>query len=259
MHVAPGGMKGNAKTMFALGLLAGIAVCTTIALVYIVIAITSGKGLSLNLGTSAAAAAPAAPAVPTAAADPTQQQAAAAGPVKPVDDKTDHIRGAKNAKVTLIEYSDFECPYCKQYHDTVEQALRDYPNDVRLVYRHFPLSFHQNAEKEAEASECVAELGGNNAFWAFHDYVFQKTTSNGTGFALDQLSVAAKQAGVDPTKFQNCLDSGKYAAKVAQDESEGSAAGVTGTPSTFVNGTILEGAVPYAQLKSAIDAALAKH
>lgn len=253
-----GPFQGSPKTMFFMGLFAGIAACTTLALLLVVSSVASGKGLVLGQGGTKAADTAAA-AQPTAqqpaAQQPTAQQPAA-GPVKPFDAKTDHWIGGKDAKVTLIEYSDFECPFCKRHFATMQQVLKDYPNDVRLVFRHFPLSFHQNAEKEAEASECVADLGGNDAFWKFHDIIFTQTTSNGTGFALDQLGPAAKSSGVDQKKFQDCLDSGKFAKKVAQDQTEGGAAGVEGTPATFVNGDLVSGAVPYATFKAKIDAAL---
>jgi len=139
--------------------------------------------------------------------------------------------------------------------------MQDFPNDLAIAYRHYPLSFHQNAQKEAEASECAAELGGNDAFWAFHDKVFERTTSNGTGFALTNLGPLAKEIGLDQTKFQNCLDSGKYAQKVMDEENSGTNVGVTGTPGTFLidangNSQLISGAVPYANLKSAIQAAI---
>jgi protein-disulfide isomerase len=184
--------------------------------------------------------------------------------VPPIDPKTDHIRGNKDATVAVIEYSDFECPFCKSVFPTYQQVMQTYGDKVMWVYRQFPLSFHQNAQKEAEASECIAELGGNDAFWKYNDYVFSHTTSNGTGFALDQLPVAAKQAGVDVTKFQSCLDSGKYQKQVQNSETAATAAGVDGTPGNFVynlktkESTPLIGAVPFANFKTAIDAALAK-
>lgn len=249
-----GPFQGTPKTMFYLGLFVGIAGCSVLALALILSSVSSGKGL-LALGANPVAAAP----TPTPVAPTPDPSAAApaAGPVKPVDD-TDHVLGAKNAKVTLIEYSDFECPFCKRHFSTMQQVLKEYPNDVRVVFRHFPLSFHQNAEKEAEASECVAELGGNDAFWKFHDKIFTETTSNGTGIALERLGPMAKEVGVNQTEFQKCLDSNKYAAKVAQQEQEGGDAGVSGTPATFVNGTLISGAVPYAQFKASIDAELKK-
>lgn len=253
-----GPFQGSPKTMFFLGLFAGIAVCTTVALVFLVSSIASGKGLALF---GARAPSPSALPSPGAAPSvdvPTQAQRPAGQPVKPVDEKTDHILGAKNAKVTLIEYSDFECPFCKRHFATVQQILKEYPKDVRIVYRHFPLSFHQNAAKEAEASECAAEVGGNEAFWKMHDKIFTETSAGGTGLSLDRLVPMAKEIGLKEAPFKSCLDSGTYANKVNQQLQEGSAAGVEGTPATFVNGTLISGAVPFAQFKSMIDGLLKK-
>lgn len=178
----------------------------------------------------------------------------------PVSDK-DHILGSKSAPVLLVEYSDFECPFCKTFHPTVKQVLQDYGDKVALVYRHYPLSFHQNAEKEAEASECINEQGGNDAFWKFADTIFERTTSNGTGFALDKLGPLAAELGLDQTSFQSCLDSGKYAKLVADEEADGQKAGIQGTPGTIIiakNGsrTLIPGALPYEQVKPMIEAAL---
>lgn len=249
-----GNFQGNPKTMFFLGLFAGIAACTTVALIFLVWSIASGKGLSLGAG--AAQQQQPTPIVqqPT---QPTQPDAPSQ-PVKPVDEKADHIKGAKNAKVTLIEYSDFECPFCKRHYSTIEDILKAYPNDVRLVYRHYPLSFHQNAMKEAEASECAAELGGNDGFWKMYDKIFTETQAGGTGLALERLPGIAKEIGLDEKKFSDCLNSGKYQDKINQELAEGAAAGVQGTPGTFVNGTLVEGAQPLATFKAAIDAILKK-
>ncbi len=193
-----------------------------------------------------------------------QQQAVAPQPtgdvtkVRPVDPNTDHIKGDKNAKVFLIEYSDFECPFCKRFHPTTQQVLDHYKGKVALVYRHYPLNFHANAEKEAEATECANEQGGNDAFWKYADKIFERTTSNGTGFALDKLVPLAKEIGLDGVKFKTCLDSGKYAQHVQDDETNGQAAGVTGTPGNIIwtqNGKpqLVEGAVPFENLKTVID------
>ncbi|MBP9864626.1 thioredoxin domain-containing protein [Patescibacteria group bacterium] len=252
-----GPFNGPPKTMFLLGLFAGVASCTTLALVFVVWSIASGRGLALGTGSAALAAAPAAPSAAAPAAQPSAP-AAAAGPMKPVDEKVDHIKGPKNAKVTLVEYSDFECPFCKRHFEVMNQVMKQYPNDVRLVFRNYPLSFHQNAMKEAQAAECAAEVGGNDAYWKYHDKIFTETASNGTGFALDRLVPAAKEIGLDEKKFKTCLDSDKYAAKVNQQMQEGSAAGVQGTPGTFVNGTLVEGAVPLSQFTTMIDGILKK-
>lgn len=193
---------------------------------------------------------------------PTGRQAVAqVGQVKPVDLATDHIRGDKNAKVFVIEYSDFECPFCKRFHPTMQQLFSDYQGKVAWVYRHFPLSFHANAQKEAEASECASEQGGNDAFWKYADKILERTTSNGTGFALTDLVPLAKEIGLDDAKFKSCLDSGKYAKHVQQDEQEGQAAGVTGTPGSIIwtkdgKSQLISGAVPLSSLKAVIDQSL---
>ena len=245
--------QSNSKATFLMGLFLGIAVCSTLGLI-LAFGFASKGSLALANSPTALAVAPQVPSnVPS---DPEPQPPA--GPVKPVDPAADHIFGSKDAKVTMIEYSDFECPFCKNFFATVQQVKKDYPKDVRIVYRHFPLSFHQNAAKEAEASECAAELGGNDAFWKYHDKIFTETTSNGTGFSLDRLVPAAKEIGLDEKKFKTCLDSGKHTAKVNQQMQEGSAAGVNGTPATFINGKLTSGAVPYASIKAAIDAELKK-
>ncbi|MBI4599347.1 DsbA family protein [Candidatus Uhrbacteria bacterium] len=197
-----------------------------------------------------------------AAAPSAPSAAQPAGKVKPVS-KEDHVRGDGKAPVTLIEYSDLECPFCKRFHPTVLQLMKEYQGKVKWVYRHFPLSFHANAQKEAEATECAAVVGGNDAFWKYTDAIYERTTSNGTGFALDKLVPLAKEMGIDEGKFKECLDSGKMAQRVQNDFNEGQAAGVDGTPGTILlakDGTsaIVPGAVPYETLKSQVDQMLAK-
>ncbi len=196
------------------------------------------------------------------AAAPDQQPVAQvpSGKIKPVTDK-DHIRGNTDAKITLVEYSDLECPFCKRFHPTMQELMKRYGDKIRWVYRHFPLSFHQNAQKEAEATECVAELGGNDVFWNFVDKIFERTTSNGTGFALDQLGPLATEVGVNQAAFQSCLDSGKYAQLVKNQIADGTAAGVSGTPSTFLidakgNTKLIVGAQPIDAFKTEIDKVL---
>ena len=177
-----------------------------------------------------------------------------------VTDK-DHIRGSKDADVVLVNYSDYECPFCKRFHPTMQQVMKDYGNKVAWVYRHFPLSFHANAQKEAEAADCVAELNGNDTFWKFTDAIYERTTSNGTGFALTELAPLAKELGVNESKFTQCLDSDKYAKHVQEEMAGGSAAGVDGTPGTIIiakdgKKDFVGGALPFEQVKPMIDALL---
>lgn len=190
----------------------------------------------------------------------TQPQKPLAIQPKTITDK-DHVRGNRNAKVTLMEYSDFECPFCKSFHPTTQELMKTYGDKIRLVYRHFPLSFHANAQKEAEASECIAEFGGNDKFWQFADTIFEKTTSNGTGFALEKLGPLASELGISQEKFQECLDSGKYEKLVKDQIVDGTASGVSGTPSTFIidsknNSQIIVGAQPIDAFKTIIDKVL---
>lgn len=197
------------------------------------------------------------------------QPAAAAAPIvpPPVQEakdvpkitKDDHVRGDRNARIALIEYSDLECPYCKSVHPTITQVLDAYKSQVIWVYRHYPLSFHANAQKEAEASECASELGGSDAFWKFIDTIYERTTSNGTGFALEKLVPLAVEIGLNEEKFKSCLDSGKYAAHVKDDMDGGSKSGVTGTPGNILlniktgKSNLISGAVPFETMKAAID------
>ena len=195
---------------------------------------------------------------PTAVAPtPTQPAAPApsAGDVIPVDTSVDHIRGNLNATVSVIEYSDYECPFCKRHHPTMQQVLDEYGDDVNWVYRHFPLSFHPNAQKAAEASECAAELGGNDVFWEYADTLFDTQGE----WAYEDY---ATDLGLDATEFNDCLDSGKFASLVKKQFSGGSAAGVRGTPGSVIinNDTgetkLISGAVPFTTFQSSIDTML---
>lgn len=194
-------------------------------------------------------------ATPPAAAQPSPQEAKDVPKVT----KDDHVRGDRNAQIALIEYSDTECPFCKRFHPTAQQVIDNYKGKVMWVYRHYPLSFHANAQKEAEASECANEFGGPDVFWKYLDTVYERTTSNGTGFALDKLVPLAVELGLSQTKFRECLDSGKYTDRVKEDMNGGSKAGVTGTPGNILLDTktgktvLISGAVPFETLKSAID------
>jgi len=161
--------------------------------------------------------------------------------------ETSHIRGNINAPITLVEFSDFECPFCEKIYPTLNKILNDYQDKVKLVYKYFPLSFHPNAQKAAEAAECAAEQG---KFWEYHDKLF---TYQASGFSLDKFKQWAKDLGLNSAQFNGCLDSGKYASKVQTDFQEGQQKGVSGTPATFVNGQLVIGAQPYEVFKQIID------
>lgn len=180
-------------------------------------------------------------------------------------EQNEHWRGSKAVRYVWVEYSDLECPFCKKIHPDMVKLMDEYKDRVGWVYRHFPLSFHQNAQKEGEATECVAELGGNDAFWSYVDKIYERTAANGTGFALDDLGPLAAEIGVDQTKFQECLDSGKYEKKVRGEFQEGSGAGVVATPTGVIydlktgKTALAEGALPYESLKQILDNFIAKN
>ncbi len=236
---------GGSKTMFFTGLFLGIALTSMLGLVFAFGSIWNGRS-----PLAAAAPSPAAPTQPTAApTQPTFQ----AGPVADVDENRDHILGPKNAKVTLIEYSDFQCPFCQRHLPTLKQILAQYPNDVRLVYRHFPLSqIHPQAQKAGEASECVAKLGGNEKFWQMHDKLFENQATLGT----ETYKRLAGEVGVNVDQFTACLDSGEMTNRVLEDYASGNDAGVAGTPGTFVNGVLIEGAQDISAFQSEISRVL---
>jgi protein-disulfide isomerase len=185
--------------------------------------------------------------------------------VDPVSNK-DHILGNPEASVVIVEYSDTECPYCKNFHATMQQVVADYGKDgqVAWVYRHFPLdSIHPKARKEAEATECAAELGGKEAFWSYINKVFEVTvTPSNNKLDPAELPKIAVEIGLDEADFKECLDSGKYADEVDADYQSGIHAGVEGTPYSLVllkgSDTIvpINGAQPYSVVKQVIDTLL---
>lgn len=151
--------------------------------------------------------------------------------ITPVSDK-DHILGNPDAPIILVEFSDTECPYCKIFQTTMNSIINTYGKEgkVAWVYRHFPLDvLHAKSRKEAEATECVNELGGNTAFWKMLDTIYTNTPGN-DGLDHSKLPEFAKNAGVDVKSFNSCLASGKYAATVEANFQDGVKAGARGTP-----------------------------
>lgn len=167
-----------------------------------------------------------------------------------ITSEEDHIRGNPEAPITIIEFSDFQCPFCKKFHPTMKQVLENYPDQVRWVYRHFPLdSIHSEARPAAEASECAAEQG---KFWEFSDALFD----NQEKLSQALYTELAQDLGFDMEQFNDCLSSRKYKDRVEANLQEGIKAGVKGTPGSFINGEEIPGAVPYEYLKAAIEKAL---
>ncbi|MEO5345338.1 MAG: DsbA family protein [Magnetococcus sp. YQC-9] len=158
----------------------------------------------------------------------------------------DLAKGDIKAPVTIIEFSDFECPYCRRAQVTLKKVSEAYGDKIRMVFRHYPLPFHAKAPKASEAAQCAADQG---KFWPMHDILFDDKTN------LDppELKKAAKTVGLDQAAFDKCLDSGKHAARVMADLSDGKKLGVTGTPTFFINGVRVVGAQPFEKFKSVID------
>ncbi len=210
-------------------------------------------GYSLGLGgndrTSLNAQVAQVPPPPAAALPPA---AAEAGDLPPVDLKNDHVFGEKDAPISVVEYSDFECPFCKRHHPTLQALVDESDGKVNWVYRHYPLSFHPNAEPAALASECVTEQGGNDAFWKFADKLFE----NHGEWAYEKY---VGELGLNTSKFNSCFESKKYSDLIQKQMAGGSAAGVQGTPGNIVvNNTtgetrLVSGAQPLTAFKAAVE------
>jgi protein-disulfide isomerase len=167
---------------------------------------------------------------------PRQNVAAGDGPAK----------GPAAAPIQLIEFSDFQCPYCQRANPTVDQVLSTYGDRIHFVYRHFPLPNHPNALPAAEASQCAAEQG---KFWPYHDKLFASPSR----LSEADLKQHAVELGLDGSKFNACVDARKYKAQIESDRQAGEEAGVNGTPAFFVNGRLLSGAQPFDAFKRIID------
>jgi protein-disulfide isomerase len=173
--------------------------------------------------------------------EPPRKEVAPTGPAK----------GPADAPITIVEFSDFECPFCSRVVPTLDKVREEYGDKVRLVFRQFPLSIHPNAQKAAEASLCADEQG---KFWEMHDKMF----ADQKGLAVDSLKAKAAELGLDGDSFNQCLDTSEYAEAVKADLKAGAVAGVSGTPAMFVNGIFISGAVPYEQVAKVIDEELAR-
>ncbi|MEK7068617.1 MAG: thioredoxin domain-containing protein [Patescibacteria group bacterium] len=183
--------------------------------------------------------------------------------VRAYEPGVDHILGNPGARVKIVEYVDLECQHCKVFHTTMHQIMDYYggSGQVAWVVRHFPLaSIHSKAPQEAQASECAAAQGGDAAFFAYIDKLFEITPSN-NGLDLSQLPIIAQSVGLNVETFNSCLNAGTYAKKVTDSYAEAIAAGGAGTPYTLITvdgdlvpGGNLSGAQSYASMRAALDA-----
>lgn len=202
-------------------------------------------------------------------AQPQAPQAPAAPTSAKISIDDDPTLGDKNAPVTLIEFSDYECPFCKRHFDQVyPQIKKDYidTGKVKLIFRDYPLPFHDPmATFEANAANCAKEQGGDSSYFKFHDAIFTKTISNGNGLTKEQVYQIAAEVGLNQANLKTCADDLKYADEIKKDITDGSTAGVSGTPAFFVGksdpsgaitGQIIVGAQPYSAFQAAIDSLL---
>jgi protein-disulfide isomerase len=177
-------------------------------------------------------------------------------PAPPVDTEAligdDAVKGDPNAPVTIIEWSDYECPFCERFASQTLPAITEQyieTGKVKLVFKDFPLSFHANAQKAAEAAECAGE---QDKYYDMHDLLFSKGVSGG----VDAFKAYAAELELDTEKFNDCLDTGKMADEVAEDMQEGVSAGITGTPGFIVNGQQIKGAQPFQVFQQVIESFL---
>ncbi|MES9904749.1 MAG: thioredoxin domain-containing protein [Sedimenticola sp.] len=160
-------------------------------------------------------------------------------------------KGSEDARVTIVEFSDFECPYCSRVQGTLGEVLKAYPKDVRIVFRHFPLSFHRNAYKASEAAMCAEDQG---KFWPMHDNIFDNQNS----MTIADLRGYAEIIGLEMEPFNDCLDQGTHNNYVAADIGEANRIGVTATPTFYINGIKLEGGYDISNFRKLIDRELEK-
>ncbi len=237
----------NAKQAFIAGIVGGLLVLCTIGF-FILLGAFVGKDSKAEVY------------VPPVVNDPADNAPSAAVSVNPVNND-DHIRGDNQAKISIIEFSDYECPFCNRFHDTMKQVLSAYPDDVKWVYRHFPLdSLHINARSLANAAECAAD---QDKFWEFSDDVFT-TYGNGGSYTKADFATIAKKVGVkNISKFSTCVDNNEHAEDVTADQEDGQNAGAQGTPYSIIIGpngekAVINGAQPFAAVQAAVEKMLAQ-
>ena len=171
--------------------------------------------------------------------------------------KDEPFSGAKDAKVTIVEYSDFQCPFCKRGYDTIEtQVMKQYDGKVKFYFRQFPLSFHPWAEPAAVAAEC-AKQQKPDAYWKLYHSFFEHQGEVNPQNVKDKATEYLQGTGIDMAKWNDCYDNKKTLDKVKAQQNEGAGLGVTGTPAFFINGRMLVGAQPFDKFKDVIDDELA--
>lgn len=261
------GCGNSNKLMLLVGLLLGVAIISTVAFFVVLSKGTDETKNGVVEGANVKKEEQAAKQEDTQAAA-EEQTARQVDLSKLETNSNDHVKGDENAPINVILYDDMECPFCgafegtnKQVMDMLKQRspgwepvmpnlLKDYvaAGKVKLVYRHFPLSFHQNAMPAAEASECA---GAQGKFWEMHDKIFAMNGLN--SLSIENFKQAARDLKLDMDKYNGCMDNHEMQAKVRNDMQSGQALGVEGTPAAFINKQGISGAVPFSDFKSIVD------
>ena len=250
------GLTLSPKMSFVLGLVGGILVLCTIGF-FVLLAVVLKGTVSLKSVDDANSAKVVDTNPAPVPSQPSPSPAEQVGEVKAVS-AADHVRGDKNAPVTIIEYSDFECPFCQRFHTTMKELMADsaYAGKVKWVFRNFPLSFHANAMPAAIAAECA---GLQNKFWEFADKAYESQSQLGDAL----FAQIASDLKLNKSKFDSCIKDKSTQAKINDDKASGSAAGVTGTPGSIILGAdgskqLVPGALPVEEIKSMLDPVLKK-
>ena len=237
------------KFTFVFGLIIGVAVISTVAFFVVLANSMGGESASASNG-----AAKVADDIVVDTADSFEEEAVIAD-VADIDLSNVHVRGDENAPITIVEYSDIECPYCAKFHETMTQIMADYEGNIKWVWKHYPLSFHPEAEPAANAAECAGE---QDKFWEYLDGLYANQASLGS----DLYTQLAADLGLNASSFSTCLTANKYSDLFAAGFTEGSQIGVAGTPGSVIfkdgaaTGEIIAGAYPYEYVAEVIDGLL---
>ncbi len=245
--------NSSPKLTFVFGLVAGVAIASIVGFGGIIIYISKNGSFAFNKSGNGAG---------DVVAQGNQQPSDSAGQQGPVNlaevSKDDWVRGNKKADIALVEYSDYQCPFCESFHQTMQQVMKEYGTKVKWVLRHFPLdSIHPNARPAAIAAECVGKQKGNDAFWKFTDAMFANQSTLGKDLFVQE----ATKLGANKARYVACLEK-KETEKVVNDDYEtGITAGVEGTPGNFVivsgkDPIKLRGAEPFENMKQLLDSLL---
>ncbi|MEA2056378.1 MAG: thioredoxin domain-containing protein [Patescibacteria group bacterium] len=177
----------------------------------------------------------------------------------PSINEDDYQRGAKDGKITIVEYSDYECPFCNKFHPTMLKVMEEYKNDVTWVYRHFPLdALHQDSRNLAEISECVGKYGGEDKFWEFTDLIYERIVDDTKVVEEENALAIVAEIGVSKNKVVTCLENEETVEAVKEDEAGGKKAGISGTPGSIIlvkdgDPQLIPGALPYEAIKKTIE------